>query len=59
MGSWDRPAHAQLGATHLDWLRAVSPMHVYRDRVFLFQATPAHDEVYWLETVLPDGASSR
>ena len=23
MGSWDRPAHAQLEARHLDWLRAV------------------------------------
>src|SRR6195256_4449940 len=22
MGSWDRPAHAQLDARHLDWLRA-------------------------------------
>ena len=55
MGSWDRPAHAQLDAGHLDWLRAVPPTHVYRDLVFLCHATPAHDEVYWLETVLPDG----
>ena len=28
---------------------------VYRDQVFLCHATPAHDEVYWLETVTPDG----
>jgi diadenosine tetraphosphatase ApaH/serine/threonine PP2A family protein phosphatase len=28
---------------------------VFRDRVFLCHATPDHDEVYWLETVLPDG----
>ncbi len=55
MGSWDRPAHAQLDAAHLDWLRTVPPTLVYRDRVFLCHATPAHDEVYWLETVLPDG----
>jgi diadenosine tetraphosphatase ApaH/serine/threonine PP2A family protein phosphatase len=55
MGSWDRPAHAQLDATHLDWLRAVPPTLVYRDRVFLCHATPANDELYWLETVLPDG----
>ena len=55
MGSWDRPAHAQLDATHLDWLRTVPPTRVYRDQVFLCHATPAHDEVYWLETVLPDG----
>jgi diadenosine tetraphosphatase ApaH/serine/threonine PP2A family protein phosphatase len=55
MGSWDRPAHAQLEARHLDWLRAVSPTRVFRDKVFLCHATPANDEVYWLEEVLPDG----
>jgi diadenosine tetraphosphatase ApaH/serine/threonine PP2A family protein phosphatase len=55
MGSWDRPAHAQLDAGHLDWLRAVPPKLVFRDRVFLCHATPDSDEVYWLETVLPDG----
>jgi len=55
MGSWDRPSHAQLDAGQLDWLRTVPPTRVYRDRVFLCHATPASDEVYWLETVLPDG----
>jgi len=55
MGSWDRPAHAQLDKRHLDWLRALPKTAVFRDRVFLCHATPAHDEVYWLETVLPDG----
>jgi diadenosine tetraphosphatase ApaH/serine/threonine PP2A family protein phosphatase len=55
MGSWDRPAHAQLDADHLNWLRAVPPTRLFRDRVFLCHATPASDEVYWLETVLPDG----
>jgi diadenosine tetraphosphatase ApaH/serine/threonine PP2A family protein phosphatase len=55
MGSWDRPAHAQLDARHLDWLRAVAPTLVFRDRVFLCHATPQSDEAYWLETVLPDG----
>jgi diadenosine tetraphosphatase ApaH/serine/threonine PP2A family protein phosphatase len=55
MGSWDRPAHAQLDAPHLDWLRSIPPTLVYRDGVFLCHATPASDEVYWLETVLPDG----
>jgi predicted phosphodiesterase len=44
MGSWDRPAHAQLDADHLDWLRALPSTKVFRS-----------DEVYWLETVLPDG----
>jgi predicted phosphodiesterase len=55
MGSWDRPAHAQLDARHLDWLREVPPTLVFRDRVFLCHAMPGSDEVYWLETVLPDG----
>jgi len=55
MGSWDRPAYAQLDSEHLDWLRAVPPTLVYRDLVFLCHATPRSDEVYWLETVLPDG----
>jgi diadenosine tetraphosphatase ApaH/serine/threonine PP2A family protein phosphatase len=55
MGSWDRPAHAQLDADHLNWLRAVPPTLVFRDRVFLCHATPDNDEVYWLETVLPEG----
>jgi diadenosine tetraphosphatase ApaH/serine/threonine PP2A family protein phosphatase len=55
MGSWDRPAHAQLDPAHLDWLRTVPTTRVYRDQVFLCHATPRHDETYWLETVLPDG----
>jgi diadenosine tetraphosphatase ApaH/serine/threonine PP2A family protein phosphatase len=55
MGSWDRPAHAQLDARHLDWLRTIPPTQVFRDQVFLCHATPDSDEVYWLETVLPDG----
>jgi predicted phosphodiesterase len=55
MGSWDRPAHAQLDARHLNWLRAVPPTRVYREQIFLCHATPASDEVYWLESVLPDG----
>jgi diadenosine tetraphosphatase ApaH/serine/threonine PP2A family protein phosphatase len=55
MGLWDRPAHAQLDPVHLDWLRAIPPTLVYRDEVFLCHATPASDEVYWLEDVLPDG----
>ena len=55
MGSWDRPAHAQLDERHLDWLRSLPQSRVLCDQVFLCHATPASDEVYWLETVLPDG----
>jgi len=47
------PAHAQLDADHLAWLRTVPPTLVFRDSVFLCHATPASDQVYWLETVLP------
>ena len=56
MGSWERPAYAQLDAGHLDWLRTIPPTRVFRDQVFLCHATPADDNVYWLETVMPDGS---
>jgi predicted phosphodiesterase len=58
MGSWDRPAFAQLDPVHLDWLRQVPKTAVFRDRVFLCHATPDDDEIYWLETVSPDGTVS-
>jgi putative phosphoesterase len=56
MGSWERPAYAQLEASHLDWLRAVPATQIFRDRVFLCHATPSDDNVYWLEAVTPDGS---
>ena len=34
MGSWDRPAHAQLEARHLDWLRAVPTTPCFAIRCF-------------------------
>jgi len=52
----DRLAHAQLGETHLDWLRALPVTAVFRDAVYLCHATPLDDETYWLETVTPEGA---
>jgi putative phosphoesterase len=55
MGAWDRPAHAQLEARHLDWLRTIPATRIHRDQVFLCHATPADDNVYWLETVTPEG----
>jgi len=55
MGSWDRPAHAQLDAAHLGWLRSIPATRVFLDRVFLCHAMPDNDEVYWLETVRADG----
>jgi diadenosine tetraphosphatase ApaH/serine/threonine PP2A family protein phosphatase len=56
MGSWERPAYAQLDTRHLDWLRTVPSTQIFRDQVFLCHATPADDNVYWLETVTPDGS---
>jgi len=56
MGSWERPAYAQLDSRHLDWLRTVPSTQIFRDQVFLCHATPADDNVYWLETVMPDGS---
>src|ERR1700683_1751807 len=44
MGSWDRPAHAQLDAGHLDWLRAVPPTRVFGGQVLLWPATPDNAE---------------
>ena len=56
MGAWDRPAYAQINEIHLDWLRKVPPTRVYRDQVFLCHGTPGNDDLYWLETVMPDGS---
>ena len=56
MGPWERPAYAQLDAGHLDWLRTASPTRLFHDEVFLCHATPANDNVYWLETVTADGS---
>jgi diadenosine tetraphosphatase ApaH/serine/threonine PP2A family protein phosphatase len=53
----DRIAHAQLDqAAHLDWLRSLAVTACFRDMIYLCHATPANDEVYGLETVMPDGA---
>lgn len=56
MGAWERPAYPQLNAAHFDWLRTVPATRVFRDQVFLCHATPADDNVYWLEAVTPEGA---
>lgn len=56
MGSWERFAHAELETKHLGWLRELPPTRVYRDDVFLCHGTPASDEIYWMETIKPDGS---
>ncbi|WP_407167625.1 metallophosphoesterase family protein [Bradyrhizobium sp. ORS 111] len=55
MGSWERRTYTQLEPRHLDWLRTLPANCVYREQAFLCHATPADDETYWLETVLPGG----
>jgi diadenosine tetraphosphatase ApaH/serine/threonine PP2A family protein phosphatase len=55
MGQSDAHAHGQLSQRHLDWLSRLPASLVYRDEVYLCHATPAADDVYWLEEVLPDG----
>jgi len=52
----DRVARAQLDKVHLDWLRSLPATASFRNSVYLCHATPSDDNVYWLETVMPDGA---
>jgi diadenosine tetraphosphatase ApaH/serine/threonine PP2A family protein phosphatase len=52
----DRIAHAQLDRVHLDWLRSLPVSACFREVAYLCHATPLDDNVYWLETVTPDGA---
>ena len=51
----DRTAHSQLTERHLDWLRGLPFSANYRDEAYLCHATPADDNVYWLESVSSDG----
>jgi predicted phosphodiesterase len=56
MHSWESDAHAQLSGAHLDWLKSLPFSRVWRDEVYLCHATPADDNVYWLEAVSEQGA---
>jgi diadenosine tetraphosphatase ApaH/serine/threonine PP2A family protein phosphatase len=56
MGISDRHANDQLSARHFDWLRKLPFDMVFSDDVYLCHATPADDNLYWLETVTPEGA---
>ena len=51
----DGVAYRDLSAHHLDWLRSLPFSAVYRDEAYICHATPANDNVYWLESVSPDG----
>ncbi|SFB46418.1 Predicted phosphodiesterase [Rhizobium sp. NFR07] len=51
----DAHAHRQMASRHFDWLRKLPFSLVWRDEIFLCHATPKDDNLYWLETVSPDG----
>ncbi|MFT4182971.1 MAG: metallophosphoesterase family protein [Rhizobium sp.] len=55
MHASDRAAHGELSDRHLEWLRSLPFSVVYKDEAYLCHATPRDDNVYWLETVSPDG----
>src|SRR3954462_10505043 len=56
MGPGERSAYPQLNTAHFDWQRTVPVTRIFRDQVFLCHATPADDNVYWLETVTAEGS---
>ncbi len=51
----DAQAHRQMSSRHFDWLRKLPFSMVWRDDIFLCHATPQDDNLYWLETVSPQG----
>jgi diadenosine tetraphosphatase ApaH/serine/threonine PP2A family protein phosphatase len=51
----DQIAHRQMAPRHFDWLRKLPFSMVWRDEIYLCHATPKDDNLYWLETVSPDG----
>jgi predicted phosphodiesterase len=51
----DAHAHRQMSPRHFDWLRKLPFSMVWRDEIFLCHATPKDDNLYWLETVSPQG----
>ncbi len=51
----DEAAYHDLSPRHLDWLRTLPSELVYRDEVYLCHATPDDDNLYWTETVSPEG----
>ena len=55
MGSWERPAHAQLTAAHLDWLHTLPFSMVFKDVAYCCHGSPRGDLEYWLETLSTEG----
>ncbi|MBY3186483.1 metallophosphoesterase family protein [Rhizobium laguerreae] len=55
MHASDAAAYGQLSSSHLDWLRSLPFDLVYRGEVYLCHAAPKDDNLYWLESVSPEG----
>ena len=55
MGSWEKPVFEQLPPVGFNWIKTLPKTTVFRERVFACHATPQDDNLYWLETVTPDG----
>jgi len=55
MGSWEKPVFEQLPPNAFEWIRALPQTFVFKEQVFACHATPNNDNLYWLETVTPDG----
>ncbi|NNU49859.1 metallophosphoesterase family protein [Rhizobium sp. WYCCWR 11279] len=55
MHASDAAAYRQLTTSHLDWVRGLPFDTVYRGEVYLCHATPKDDNLYWLESVSPEG----
>ncbi|WP_434732865.1 metallophosphatase family protein [Rhizobium sp. YTUHZ044] len=55
MHASDAVAYRQLTPSHLDWLRGLPFDTVYRGEAYLCHATPKDDNLYWLESVSPEG----
>ncbi|MEK1895154.1 MAG: metallophosphoesterase family protein [Rhizobium sp.] len=55
MHASDAAAFIQLTEEDLQWLRSLPTSAVYRDEIYLCHATPANDNIYWLESVSVEG----
>jgi predicted phosphodiesterase len=55
MHASDEVAYGQLSSSHLSWIRNLPFDIVYRGEVYLCHATPKDDNLYWLESVSPEG----
>ncbi len=56
MGASEAAAFRELDALRLDWLAGLPPTLTLWDDVFLCHATPADDNVYWLDRLGADAA---